>query len=90
MLLILLTLAAGCGSAPDLVPAVSDGMSCAEVAEVVEGAIARGQQYIAAQRDDPLLAADLIFALSGAEERPECVEDDIRSRASGMRATIGR
>ena len=63
----------GCQSAPESFPAVSDGMSCPEVVEVVEAALERGQRFVAAEESDALLASDLVFALSGADERPECL-----------------
>ncbi|HUG83609.1 MAG TPA: hypothetical protein VMM13_03545 [Euzebya sp.] len=49
----------------------------------------RAQRFVAGQGRDPVLAGDLIFALSGAEERPECMEQAVRSRAAGLRATLG-
>ncbi len=78
----------GCQSAPEGLPAVSDGMSCPQVVEVVEAALERGQRFVAAEESDALLASDLVFALSGADERPECLDAETRSRAAGMRATI--
>lgn len=80
----------GCGGAatgPE-VEAVTDAMDCAEVAAVIDAAIERGQRFVAGQETDVLLAGDLVFALSGAEERPECVGADVRSRAGGLRATL--
>lgn len=63
-------------------------MGCAEVAEVVDEAMVRGQRFVAGQETDRVLGDDLVFALSGAEERPECIEEAVRSRAAGLRATI--
>ncbi len=48
----------------------------------------RGQRFVAGQETDRVLGDDLVFALSGAEERPECIEEAVRSRAAGLRATI--
>lgn len=81
---------AGCGGGPagPEVEAVNDGMDCAEVAAVIDAAIERGQRFVAGQETDVLLAGDLVFALSGAEARPECVDEDVRSRAEGLRATL--
>lgn len=83
-------LVAGCGGGPEGtgIRAVSGDMDCAEVAEVIGEAIARGGRFVAGQESDTLLAGDLIFALSGAEERPECIDDAVRSRAEGLRATL--
>jgi hypothetical protein len=87
-LLIAVAVLAGCQPQPDSFPAVTDEMTCAEVLEVLSAALSRGQRFIAGQESDAMLASDLVFALSGAEERPECVDDQTRSRAAGMRATI--
>jgi hypothetical protein len=77
-----------CGGGPEAVPAVNDGMACDEVIEVVEGAIAEGQRFVSRDTADQQLAADLVFALSGAVERSECITEQTRSRADGLRTTI--
>ncbi|MEE8603402.1 hypothetical protein [Euzebya tangerina] len=81
-------LLAGCGSGEEEIRSISDDMDCDEVVEVVETAIERGTTYVALEEDDPGVSADLVFALSGAEARPECVEESVRSRAAGLRATL--
>lgn len=88
VLVSLLGLIGGCGPAQPEVRAVAGGMDCAEVAEIIDEAIERGQRFVAGQEQDEALAADLVFALSGAEERPECVDEAVRSRAEGLRATL--
>lgn len=84
----LLFVVVGCGGGPEQIQAVNDQMDCAEVAMVIDAAIQRGTTYVGLEQSDELLASDLVFALSGAEERPECVSDEVRSRASGLRATL--
>lgn len=86
--LLLVAAVAGCGPQDSGVPQTADDMSCTEVAEAIDVAIQRGQRFVAAQETDVALAADLIFVLSEAEVRPECVDADVRSRAEGLRATL--
>lgn len=78
----------GCQDQPEQIQAVNDQMSCAEVAAVIDTAIERGTTYVSLEQSDEMLAADLVFALSGTEERPECIDASVRSRANGLRATI--
>ncbi len=85
---VLVSTAVGCGVQEDRIDAVNDDMTCAEVAAVIATAIARGTTYVGLEESDESLSIDLVFALSGAEERPECVSDAVRSRANGLRATI--
>ncbi|MGI9017636.1 MAG: hypothetical protein ACR2HR_11140 [Euzebya sp.] len=80
--------AMACGEEPDVVQAVTDDMDCAQVARVIEQAIERGTTYVGLEQSDAALADDLVFALSGVEERPECVPESVRSRANGLRFTI--
>lgn len=77
-----------CGAGPEQIPAVTGDMGCGEVAETVDVAITRAGRFVAQQETDSRLSADLVFALSGAEERPECISDAVRSRAAGLRATL--
>lgn len=79
----------GCGPAAPEVPTIADDMTCEEVVAALEEALDRGARFIAGEESDERLAADLVFALSGAEARPECVDEATRSRAAGMRATLG-
>ena len=88
LLLFLLVALVGCGSGEEEIRAISDDMDCAEVADVVDAAIERGTTYVGLEQEDPGVSADLIFALSGAEARPECVEESVRNRAAGLRATL--
>ena len=81
-------LLAGCGGGPEQIRGASDGMACSEVAEIIDEAMTRGQRFVAGQERDAGLAADLVFALSAAEERPECIDADVRRRAEGLRATL--
>lgn len=78
----------GCQGQPERIQAVTDTMTCDEVADVIAAAIERGTTYVSLEQSDEFLAADLVFALSGTEERPECVTEEVRSRANGLRATI--
>lgn len=77
-----------CQSQPEQIQAVNDQMSCAEVADVIDAAIERGTTYVSLEQSNEFLAADLVFVLSGTEERSECVSEAVRSRANGLRATI--
>ena len=81
-------LLAACGSGGTGLRAVTDDSTCEDVQEIVEEAIRAAQSYLGRQADDPAERDDIIFALSGAEERRECLDDDTLRRATGLRLTL--
>lgn len=87
LVLILALTASGCGGDEGLA-AVSDDSTCAEVVEIVDEAIAAARSYIARQASDPAEADEIVFALSGAEERSECLDEETVRRATGLRLTV--
>ena len=80
-------LLAGCGGS-DALPAMTDATTCEEAVEIVDEAISRAQAYLAGQTDDPARRDEIVFALSGAEERPECLAEETRQRATGLLLTL--
>lgn len=72
----------------DPLPSLTDASTCADAQEVVEVALEEGRLYIGTDRDDPVLADEIIFALSAVDERPECFTDDDIAAARGLRATV--
>lgn len=87
--LLLVSALAGCGGGRDALPVLSDDSTCEEAVELVDEAIRRAQSYLARQADDALERDDIIFALSAAEERRECFDDEQTvQRATGLRLTL--
>ena len=68
-------LALACGGREPL-PALTDDATCAEAQAVLEVALEEGRTYVGTDRDDPVLADEIIFGLSAVDERPECFDAD--------------
>ena len=80
-------LALACGGREPL-PALTDDATCAEAQAVLEVALEEGRTYVGTDRDDPVLADEIIFGLSAVDDRPECFDADAISSARGLRATV--
>lgn len=81
-------LAGACGGGAGELPVLSDESTCEEVEALLDEAIGQARAYLGTDGADPLRADTLVLALSAADERPECVDEETATTARGLRTSI--